>query len=179
MIKREIIKYCAHCNDQFSASRPTASFCSNTCRTKACVKRKQDERAKADLEAQHLQEQLQLQLIADARRLKREQKAELKRQEHEKQAEIDRQAQDSKRIQDDKDAADLVIKDQKDADDIQKLKDKQIADEKQSREGKERMKKLIKDHKDKNILAVFVNDFIHGAPVETDSNNTDHFFIQL
>lgn len=153
MKKPEITKYCTHCGDKFTASRPTATFCSNTCRTKACVQRKQDGREKADQESQRLLELERLQQIADARRLKREQKAELKRQEQEKQNEIERQAKEAKRIQDEQDAADLAEKNRKEEEDLQQLKDKQEADKKQSLADKEAKRKIERDQKAKENQA--------------------------
>ena len=153
MIKPEIIRFCAFCNDQFIASKPTATYCSNSCRTKACVKRKQDEQVKADQEAQRQKDQERLQQIADARRLKREQKAESKRQEQEKQAEIAWKAQEAKRIKEDQDAADLAEKNRKEEEDQLKLKEKQEADEKQRLADKETKRILELDLKAKKELA--------------------------
>lgn len=153
MKKQEISKQCGFCSDNFISTKSTAKFCSNTCRTKACVKRKQDERAKADQEAQRLLEQESLQQIADARRLKREQKAELKRQEQVDQAEIDRQAQEAKRLQDEQDAAVLAEKNRKEEEEGQKLKEKQDADEKQLLADKEAQRRIDQDQKAKKELA--------------------------
>jgi flagellar biosynthesis GTPase FlhF len=150
MIKPEIIKYCAYCNDRFSASRPTATYCSNTCRTKACLKRKQEEQAKADQEAERLKELDRLRQIADEKRKKREQKAELKRQEQEKQAEKDRKDLEAKRIQDEQFAAALLEKERNDAADQKKLKDKQEADEEDKRII-ERIRKAKEDQIQENL----------------------------
>ena len=48
MKKPELIKSCAFCNDQFVASRPTATYCSNSCRTKANNLRRDSERIEAE-----------------------------------------------------------------------------------------------------------------------------------
>jgi hypothetical protein len=110
MKKLEIIKFCAFCSDQFITSRPTASYCCNSCRTKACVQRKLNEQVKADLEAQRKLAEEHLKQKADARRLKREQKAELNREKQEEQAAKDRRDADAKSIQDEIDAFETTKK---------------------------------------------------------------------
>lgn len=149
MKKPELIKSCAFCNDQFVASRPTATYCSNSCRTKANNRRRLDEQVKADLEAKQKQDEELLSQIAFAKQLKREQKAELKRLEQEMQYEIGLQAQEAKRIQDEQDAAELAEKKRKDEENRQEMKEKQDADEKIRLQNKERLRKILKERNDK------------------------------
>jgi hypothetical protein len=147
MKKPEIIKFCAFCNDQFIASKPVATYCCNSCRTKACVQRKRNEQVKADQEAKRLKDQDRLLQIADARRLKREQKAELKRVEKEKQAEKDRQEIIAKQNQEEQKASALAEQIRKDAEDQKKIKEKQEADEKQHLANKEALLEIKRDRK--------------------------------
>lgn len=151
MTPTEIIRNCAFCSCEFKAVRPTATYCSNSCRTKANIKRRLDERATADQETERMQEQDRLQKIVAAKRLKREQKAELQRQVQEKLDEIAKQAKETKRIQDEQEAAALAEKTHKDEEDRQILKEKQEADEKQRRENKVRRKNLKKKRNDRDI----------------------------
>jgi hypothetical protein len=48
MKKPEIIKFCAFCKDQFIASKPSATYCSNSCRTKANNQRRENEKNEAE-----------------------------------------------------------------------------------------------------------------------------------
>lgn len=100
---------CMHCNKEFDAVRDIAKYCSDSCRTSAYKQRKKDEITIASLEKQRILEQERLQLIADEKRLKQEQKTELNRQQKEKRDEIVLQEKEAKRLQDDQDEADLTM----------------------------------------------------------------------
>jgi len=129
MIKPEITKQCSFCGDNFTASKPTSKFCCNSCRTKAYVKRKQDEQINAAKEAQKLKEKELQEQLANARRIRQEQRAEAKRLEKEKQTEIDQLAKEAQRIKEEQIAAELEEQKRKEAEERQKILDKLAAEE--------------------------------------------------
>jgi hypothetical protein len=99
---------CMHCNKEFDAVRDSAIYCSNSCRTSAYKQRNKDKLASAVLAKQRILEQERLQLIADEKQLKQEQKTELQRQEKEKRDEIAMKEKETKRLQDEQDEADFA-----------------------------------------------------------------------
>ena len=129
MIKPEITRYCAFCSEKFTTSKPTAIFCCNSCRTKAYVKRKQDEQIQAEKEAQQQLERELKEQQANARRIRREQRAEARRQEMEEQAELDRLAKEEQKLKEEQIAEELAEQKRREAEERQKFLDKQAAEE--------------------------------------------------
>lgn len=161
MKNQEIARYCAHCRTQFTTSTATRVFCSNTCRTKACVKSKLEKRAKAEQESERLQEQKRLQQVADAKRVQREDKAALKKKEQEENDEIARFAEENRIIQDKKDADNEADQKRKDGDVKQKLKEQKEAD-KEAQRIIDRIQKTKKELADNNRTKAFVEIAFHA-----------------
>jgi hypothetical protein len=157
----EITKYCTHCGDEFTASRSTATFCSNTCRTKACVQRNHDKRAKADQEKERLQEQKRLQQVADAKRVQREEKTALKKKEKEEIDKIARLAEENKKNQDKKDADNEADQKRRDDEVIQKLKEQKEAD-KAAQQIIDRIQKAKEELADNNRTKAWIEIAFHA-----------------
>ena len=89
-----INKKCEFCDIEFSAIRPTAKFCSNTCRTKANVQRRENEKIETQkAEKQAVIEQAK-RAVAEARKLKKAEKdAELTKAKRLAELEIEIQAE--------------------------------------------------------------------------------------
>lgn len=159
MIKPEITNYCAFCGDKFSTSKPNAIFCCNSCRTKAYVKRKQDEQIQAEKEAQQQLERELKEQQANARRIRREQRAEARRQEMEKQAELDRLAKETQSLKEEQIAAELAEQRRKENEIRQQNKEKEEAERKQLLADKKRfinLKRKIEDQKKQNAKNLFI-----------------------
>ncbi|MFA5970784.1 MAG: hypothetical protein WC780_00425 [Lentimicrobiaceae bacterium] len=74
MKKPEITKTCSFCKDLFTASRPTAKFCSNSCRTKANTQRRENEKIEAEKAAEQAIIDKEKRKAAETRKTKKAQK---------------------------------------------------------------------------------------------------------
>lgn len=182
MTPTEIIRNCAFCNCQFKALRPTATYCSNSCRTKANNQRRENEKIEAGKAAEQA-------IIDEAKRKAAETRKEKKTQKEANRVNEKRLADIDFEIQAEKAAFESTEKKRVINSIVSTLRVNAEAKDKQIQEADERKKKDKQMKRDKDMkeavdradkigkgLAEFIKDLSKtGKETENASKNPKLF----